>query len=198
LTLRVNCGDANLDGIPGLLRSIPATVRERADVFFRWIWSNQASGHREFSGSRRGEAPFEGLGELYLTAQALGWRTQNPHNRLGSGYCEVDCRDYYAIGPNGDVFLCEHEFDGSGKIGSLLDPQVIGPESVGFIARWYALSPFEDSQCTACQLLPVCWGGCRRSRLAGHRECIEERYSIELFVRTYVQERMCVAAALAQ
>lgn len=108
-----------------------------------------------------------------------------------SSYCEVDFLDHFTISPDGGVYLCTHTFDPAEAVGSLRPgSQPLLPDSAAVYAKWYALGPFEDQECVNCQLLPVCFGGCRKSRLQGFRECIEEKASLDLFVRSIVEDRI--------
>ena len=135
--------------------------------------------------------PFKGLASLYLEMAEIGWRTRNPHNNLYGGYCEVDFLDHFSLDPNGNVYLCTHTFDKTEAIGSILPGKdFIQPSSLGKYVRWYTVNPFEDSTCTACNLLPLCLGGCRLSRFTGHRECIEEKDCYDLFIKNLIKEQL--------
>ncbi|SNQ62451.1 radical SAM/SPASM domain-containing protein [Candidatus Methanoperedens nitratireducens] len=196
LLLRINCGDDNYNGIERLLERFPPIVKARASVFFRWIWANKASGYREFSARRQGTGTesFQGLTKLEVAAKALGWHIYNSYN-YNVGYCEVDFLDHYAIGPDGNVFLCTHTYENSESIGYLLEGRnVTRSNTIGKITRWYTVNPFNDAECVICQLLPICCGGCRKARMEGGRSCIEEKKSLDLFVRSLVEERLIPAA----
>lgn len=182
LSIRVNVGDANYSGIPNLLERFPPPVREKATLFFRWIWANEASGFREFAKEKQGSESFQGLAKLYAIARQLGWQTRNPHNDLRDGYCEVDYLDHYDISPEGNVFLCTHTYDADEALGSLMiDDDLRRKEALNKQAAWYGASPWDDPECLSCKLLPVCLGGCRKSRVAGNRPCIEEKGSLDAY-----------------
>lgn len=194
LSIRVNVADANYARIEQLLQRFPSSVREETTIFFRWIWANEATGYREFARDKQGAEPFRGLAELYAMAQRLGWRTRNPHNDLTDGYCEVDYFDHYSIAPDGNVFLCTHTFDPKEALGSLLAPESLSSkDALSERATWYAASPWSDDACVSCKLLPICWGGCRKSRVAGGRPCIEEKKSLDLYVLSTVAEQLAAA-----
>jgi uncharacterized protein len=191
LSIRVNCGDSNYDSIPGLMRRFPPAVKANASIFFRWIWANKASGYRDFAECRRGKRPFEGLADLYLEMNKQGWRTHNPHNSLQMGYCEVDFLDHYSVDPHGNLYLCTHTFDASEAIGSVCSQNdFIRPGALPKYLKWYEVDPFGDPECLDCNLLPMCLGGCRMSRVKGKRECIEEKYDRDLFVKNLVREQL--------
>lgn len=191
LSLRVNCCDDNYDGIKQLLKLFPQSVIARAQIYFRWVYPDEANGYHEFSCQARGKEPFSGLAKLYSAAQALGWRTSNPSLESRSAYCEVDYLDHYAIGPDGNVFLCSHTFKESEAVGSLQNGyQPTGLSALSKYVRWYSVTPFEDAECINCQLLPICKGGCRRSRVTGQKKCIEEKDNIDYFIKNVVGESL--------
>jgi uncharacterized protein len=197
LTLRINCCDENYDQIEKLLERFPAFVRERVSLFFRWLWPNEATGYREFSTACRGPEPFRGLAKLYGSAQALGWHTHNPIMSYNGVYCEVDYTDHYSIDPNGNVYLCSHTYQPSESIGSVLRMKDrLRSDAVGSYTKWYAADPFDDEACIACPVLPVCLGGCRRARVGGRRQCIEEKRSVEKFINSIIDEKVISSKAV--
>ncbi len=190
LAIRVNCGDSNYAGIENLLERFPMSVRNRATIFFRWIWANQATGYQEFSSVASGNEHFKGLASLYAYAQRIGWKTANPHNKVSSGYCEVDFFDHYCIDPEGDFYFCSHSFDKAESVGSIFHEKgILSNDSLNDYARWYAANPFGDDKCIQCKLLPICSGGCRKTRVSGKRECIEESKSLDLYVKSIMIEQ---------
>jgi uncharacterized protein len=193
LILRINCCDNNYGEIGNLLKRFPPAVIERTSIFFRWIYPDEANGYQNFV-SRGPAEMFSGLAELYTTALSMGWRTLNPHLTYSNAYCEVDQFDHYAIDPIGNIFLCGHSFKESESIGSLFNKdQYIRSDAVSKQVTWYSTDPFDDSNCIACKLLPVCEGGCRKLRVeTGKRICIEEKYSPNLFVKNILDERLMV------
>lgn len=190
LTLRVNCSDDNYDEIEEMIEKLPVEAKNKVKIFFRWIWANEATGYREFACSKRGNEPFKGLSNLYNASEKKGLKTRNPNTRFKSNYCEVDFLDHFTIDPEGNIFLCTHSFDKSESIGSLYNNKVIPDSNIGFYSKWYSLNPFNDEKCIECKLLPVCLGGCRKSRMNGQRACIEEKGSIDLFVNNIINEKL--------
>jgi uncharacterized protein len=188
LTLRINCGDDNYEGIEKLLAEFPVSVRDRVNVYFRWIFANEATRYQEFSRTARGTAPYEGLSRLYIAAMTLGWRTKNPLSQFKDGYCDVDKLNHFQIDPEGNVFLCSHTYRASEAIGSVLyDRGIVGSDAYNRYISWYAANPFEDKKCIECILLPACFGGCRKYRVDGNPLCTEESKSIELYVNNLIQ-----------
>lgn len=189
LTLRVNCCDANYEGMRRFMECFPYNVRSQTNIFFRWIWASKASGYQDFASIQRGIEPFKGLSKLYKESSSLGWKTNNPHKNLATKFCDIDYLDQYCIDPEGIIYLCTYTFDGSDSIGSIFGGKnFIRPESISKYVSWYSANPFEDDECIICKLLPVCIGGCRKARFEGHRACIDEKSSIDLFVHNMIDE----------
>lgn len=186
LAVRVNCTDDNLQSVEELISAFPVQVRNRTTIFFRWVWSNIASGNKEFSSKMRGKEPFARLAQMYDLAADAGWIVRNPIRSKNPVYCEVDFRDHYTIAPDGDIFLCTHRFDPGERIGSLLNldqhKQPIDQKQKSRIARWLATDCFSDQECLQCKVLPICKGGCRKERSEGRRGCIEEKHSLDRYI----------------
>ncbi len=189
LVIRVNCTDENYAGVERLIKSFPESVKQRAKIFFRWVWPNEASGYKEFSqGLQQGE-PFKPLFQMYETSHTGGWRTSNPDNDQTACYCEVDYLDQFHIDPSGNLFLCSHTFNESEAVGTVFGgSNYLNQEASAHYVKWYSAGPFEDNECVSCKLLPVCGGGCRKSRIAGERQCIEEKHSLDLYARDYINQ----------
>ena len=77
-------------------------------------------------------------------------------------YCVVDTNSQYIIAPDGSVYKCGEAFDNSdpGKIGELT---ANGLQTNKNIYRWLK-DPFAYSECLACNILPLCMGGCQLIR----------------------------------
>lgn len=185
LLIRVNCTTANIFSVPDLLRSFSNEVRNKARIFFRWVWVNEASGFRDFTPDLNMTESYARLADLYSLAQECGWKTQNPidSHRI---YCEVDSQYTYQIAPDGSIFLCSETYSGSGAIGNVRYRDV----GLSIPEGWFECSPFEDPECYGCPVLPICMGGCRMKRWKGKRQCIDEKCEIERFVCVQVRESL--------
>jgi len=179
LLLRINCTSDNIGSLPALFNAFSANVRRRAQVFFRLVYPAEAAGFVDFCPSIPAGTKFSKMAQLCFAALDQGWLVQNP-TYSSPVYCEVDYTNFYQIGPDGDVFLCSHQYTKDDAIGNLSDWH-------SFLKtpryKWYALNPFDDFKCQKCQLLPVCMGGCRLVRFSGSRECIQETEDVPTFVR---------------
>ena len=188
LILRLNCCDENYEGIAKMLDYFPNIVRERALIYFRWVFANEASGNRDFSCAQRGELPYLGLSKLYEEAIELGWRTTNPTQFEFYGHCLADFTDFYFIDPDGNVFLCPKSFMSEDSAGSIVNGD-LKLKNTGDYYDWYAANPFNDQECMECKILPMCCGGCRKKRVAGCRGCLEEKEALDLFVRNLIRQK---------
>jgi radical SAM protein with 4Fe4S-binding SPASM domain len=83
--------------------------------------------------------------------------------------------------------LCSHTFKDSESIGSLLEQQ-FNSEAISEYIKWYSTNPFEDPKCIACKLLPLCEGGCRKARVMGQANCIQEKENMGLFVKNLAEQ----------
>lgn len=192
MTIRINCGTSNYGNMNKLIDTMPDLIKQNTNVFFRWIWSNEATQFQDFSSSARGEDAFSGLAALYERAQRQGWKTTNPVDHLFGGYCEVDYTDHYSVGPDGSMFLCTHTFRDDEAVGSVSNyktkGRVLHENKINEYQNWYAADGFSDSECKHCLVLPICKGGCRKARFNGGRECISEKNSPEKYVRSRLPE----------
>lgn len=78
-------------------------------------------------------------------------------------HCLAECSGSLVIDPNGDCYKCWADLDtadgrASMRIGNIVD----AAWHIGLIARWATNDPFADPKCSACQILPLCLGGCPR------------------------------------
>lgn len=191
LSIRFNCTDSNYNSVKNLIDNFPESVKNKASVFFRWVWSNEASGFKEFSSRLNEKEPFKELFNIYNYSNLIGLKTENPSNDSFGVYCEVDFLDQYNIDPLGNIYLCSHTFNESEAIGSIYGGHnFINSNYISDYARWYSINPFEDCECLKCKLLPTCFGGCRKSRFEGNRNCLEEKRSISLFTKNVIAERL--------
>lgn len=77
------------------------------------------------------------------------------------GHCGADSANAWVVGPNGLLFKCWEELSLSpdNSVGSLACDELT-PGQQANLDRYYAWDPFEKSACTACEVLPICMGGC--------------------------------------
>jgi uncharacterized protein len=191
ISLRVNVTDANMSGIPELLDSFSDRVKQKSRIYFRYVWSNQASNYVIFSEVSRQEDAFKWLSQLYDIAAEKGFRSDNPINDLTFNYCEVDFANHFAIDPSGFIYLCTHTFDPEEAIGNVLSGST--EEQVSQYCEWINTNPFNEIECAQCKILPLCKGSCRKSRFNGNSSCIEEKASIDEYVMNIYKSKTLIS-----
>ena len=197
LSLRVNCTDANYDSIQNLLSNIPEIIRNRAIIFFRWVYSNKASiarGYGSFSKDTTNESYFSKITILNRKARELGWRTREPFTKRSFSYCEVDLKDQYYVNTDGKVYLCGHAilegnelFDFEKDEKTSLD---FNSKSYSMYTKWITTDPFGDKACQSCKLLPLCVGSCRKARYEGGRACLLSKSTNEYFIEDIITRKL--------
>lgn len=180
LGIRVNVTDENVNHMQDLFASFSDTVKRRSRIYFRWVWSNEASDYKVFASCDNKKNAFEILSELYTLANRNGFYIDNPVDEIGFNYCEVDFVNHFAIDPRGYVHLCGHTFKPEEAIGHIADE--FSADSLSYYCRWININPFDDKKCLACKLLPVCKGGCRKRRFLGTNYCLEEKFAVDRYV----------------
>lgn len=82
--------------------------------------------------------------------------------------CMFRTKGSFAIGPNGDIFKCiEHLGIPENRVGSIKTQNLYLSKLCDCSLNY---DPFSDSKCMACEILPICGGGCpidRRKMASG-------------------------------
>lgn len=191
LIIRINCSESNFKDMQDLLSLLSMEVRKRARIFFRWIYPTEACGFADFTCGIPKRDKFRLLAELSQKAIDLGWSPDDPANTTAI-FCEVDSTNFFQVSPNGDVFLCSETYKAEESIGNVSEwKKLVSLPSY----EWYAANPFDDAECLKCILLPYCMGGCRKSRVAGRRSCVNELVDIDALVAVLYENSLKHAAA---
>ena len=181
--LRVNVTDHNFETIPALLDKVPAIVKRKCVVLFRWVYSH-ADGRNpgvEFSRRLKGDSPFTNLASLYTLAESLGFTTNSFDEGRTYNFCECDFDNALLIDQDGDLFMCTHNMSKGESVGSVRD----GFKTQGNIsryARFVTANPFDDLECLQCKILPLCKGGCRKARFIGRKTYSDVRRDIPGYI----------------
>ena len=171
-------------------------VKLYASIFFRWIYSNDASnerGYSNFSEKSKNQGYFNKIRSFNDKAKSLGFRVADPFITKGLHFCEVDFRDHYIIYPSGNVFLCTHNDDKNNSLFNLSEsmlPDLIHSKFLPKYTRWMTTGPFEDQKCVTCKLLPACLGGCRKERYEGRKNCLMSKDTIPFFIENAIAQRI--------
>lgn len=83
-------------------------------------------------------------------------------------FCGQHCMNVFCIGPNGEVYKCEHDLG--------IPEHIIGNIKTGLSFNKYFLEFMDQplpQKCLSCSILPVCMGGCPHRRFSndGDVEC---------------------------
>lgn len=99
-------------------------------------------------------------------------------------WCPAERDHTYIIGADGSIFICDTLVGDRDKRVGQLNPD--GSMDLPGLRVWKS-SVFElaDQKCLDCKLLPVCMGGCRRTRLDGQRPCFWSEADVIRGMRQY-------------
>ncbi len=77
--------------------------------------------------------------------------------------CMYRCLKTFCIDPSGDMYKClEHLGNPNYKIGNVLEKKISQRK---IVMTTFQEDPFEDNECLACKVFPVCGGGCPIDRI---------------------------------
>ncbi len=167
VSLRVNFNHTNLDLVPALLQAFPSDVRPRLRPVLEPIFGS-------CSLSATDNLPASEISELmashYRMAAELGYWV--PPGTAGTTpgklvYCYAERENQVVINFNGDVFKCTVcDFRPEERVGHLESGGILVKDKEKW-PEWVSESNLFDEQCYSCKYLPLCMGGCRKSRLQG-------------------------------
>lgn len=180
LRIRVNLSDNNYDTISVLLNDLPDVVREHSSIFFRWLYSNESSGWKEFSKEKQSKEAYKGIFSLLKLAHDKGYHIENRCESEDFCFCEADNPGFYTIDPLGNIYLCVHDYKPDFSIGNVFEG--ISPTKLSEFYSFRNVSVLNDTECMNCRVLPICNGGCRKFRFEGKKQCIFEKDNLDLYV----------------
>ena len=180
LRIRVNLSDENYESIEMLLNDLPDVVKEHSSIFFRWIYSTETSGWKDFSSKKAGSSPYKGISSLLKMAHEKGYHIENRCETENFRFCEADNPGYYTIDPLGNIYLCVHDYKPEFSVGHVREG-IYQTKSTHYLS-FRNVSVLEDNECLLCEVLPICNGGCRKMRLEGKKQCIFEKDNLDLYV----------------
>jgi uncharacterized protein len=170
--LRVNVTDDNYDSVPALLEKVPASIKRKCILLFRWVNAHPdgRSPGQEFSEKLRGQSPFTNLATLYQLAESSGFTTNSFDEGPTYNFCECDFDNAFLINQEGDLFMCSHNMGKEETVGNVRYG-FLSQAEVSRYARFVTANPFNDDECLRCKILPLCKGGCRMARYIGRKTC---------------------------
>lgn len=161
LSVRVNVDRRNAAGIKQLLQALADAGlggRKNLSVYFAPVEAVTTDCHQVASATLA-KSEYAGLEhELYRLAHALKLCAL-PYPRRFTGICTAVRPTGFVIAPNGDVHKCWDTIaQPDHAIGSVFDLEEL--RRAQRLSPWLHWSPFDNSVCSKCVLLPSCAGGC--------------------------------------
>lgn len=190
LRIRINVSDENFESIELLLDQLPDIVREHSSVFFRWVYPTETSGWKEYSKEKAGQTPYKGIYYLLKMAHEKGYHIENRCESNNYCFCEADNPCFYTIDPEGNLYLCVHDYKPEFSIGNVSEG--IAPINQSQYFSFRNVIILDDEECMKCKVLPICNGGCRKFRFEGKKQCIFEKDNLDLYVENLYHKYLYV------
>lgn len=164
ISLRVNFNHTNLYVIPSLLDMFPQEIRSRLRVVFEPIFGDCKL---SATGNLPAEEISQALADYYEIAKQLGYDVVLGLSGLHTGklvYCYAERESQFIVNFNGDIHKCSvSDFDPKHRVGYIRgDGAFIREEKWN---DWVDYSTLFEERCLTCSYLPLCMGGCRKTRL---------------------------------
>lgn len=164
ISLRINFNHTNLNSIPILLAQFKESIRKQIRIVFEPIFGDCSINavhnlnHTTLSNK---------LSEYYKLAYNYGYDVTIGMSQIVTGklvYCYAERENQFVINYNGDVFKCSVcDFDNNQRVGYI----DLGGEFIKIkdkLSKWLSSELFEQ-KCLKCVYLPLCMGGCKKSRI---------------------------------
>lgn len=164
ISLRVNFNHHNLHSIPSLLDMFPIDVRSHLRIVYEPIF-----GHCSLSATDNlpSKEISEAMANYYKLAAQLGYSVVLGDANIYTGklvYCYAERENQFIINYTGDVYKCSvGQFNVEERVGCISKDGVFIKKDDQW-NRWLNSDLFEEN-CYACIYLPLCMGGCRKTRL---------------------------------
>lgn len=182
ITLRVNVGPENYEKIDELLNNLSDLPKKRFTIYFRWIFQGVHTEDQTFHNNVnnfRGNDSFDKLSSLYEKAIDKKIDIMLPILSKSS-YCDLDKLNNLVIGPEGELYPCTVAVDSKNSFGKIENNKAEF-EDYKYI-KWTSYSGFKNKKCIDCEILPLCYGGCRNAAYNGHLGCPEEKNDLNRFL----------------
>jgi len=163
ISLRVNFNHTNLDSIPELLEMFPLYLRAQMRIVFEPIFGDRALN----AICNIAPATISGrLAQFSEKAAALGYDIVFGMSAVHPGklvYCYAERQSQYMFNFDGNVFKCSVcDFKPEHRVGKLGLDGILNKDEAEW-KKWTGGELFAP-KCRSCAYLPLCMGGCRKSR----------------------------------
>lgn len=164
ISLRVNFNHNNLHAIPSLLEMFPIDVRPHLRVVYEPIFGHCSLNATDNLPSKEIS---EAMTKYYKLAAQLGYDVLLGQANIYTGklvYCYAERENQFIINYTGDVYKCSvSKFTPEERVGHInKDGMFIKQDD-----QWnqWVNSDYFEKNCYTCVYLPLCMGGCRKTRI---------------------------------
>lgn len=183
LHVRINLDRDNVSSVQKLLDLFfQSDLAGKISVYFGQVKSNTAACADMSAMCFNNEEHSRRVAEILSNPQNQGVAMVRYPHAQHWGFCSADRMNGLVIAPNGLIFKCWCELgdDESQSVGSVLSSTVKSFQ-LNNLARYLNWNHFDNPDCLACSLLPVCSGGCpyNAMRSPDNKDCSEFKYNIE-------------------
>lgn len=108
-------------------------------------------------------------------------------------YCCADSSSAYVIDPKGFMYKCWNDIGNEERmVGNVLDPEKVADQNTIINMNYLLWSPFEFEECTQCNLLPICMGGCPYNGTYKYQspECENWKYTLVDVLKVVYDQNM--------
>lgn len=166
VTVRINVDSDNHHGLDELIQVFEDEgLKGKIEVYLGFVENNNECYTKGNCMTKRGFSKSENefLAKLYDRGitKYNPWLTKYPN--LVSVQCIADSVNGLVISPSGDLYkcVCDIGFEDQ-KIGNIMKYEELTHNNTLF--KYLLYDPTEDDHCKNCKILPICMGGCFKSR----------------------------------
>jgi len=171
IRLRMNVDHTNIGRIGELLELIEKEGLKGKAGFYLGQTYPYSAACQDVAGMCMSDEEFSLLGLnaiVELAERGFSWTFGTPQAK--NTVCGAESENAYVVGPTGSLVGCWCDVgEPDAETGHLLEP--MNCQRIRCAERWRQRDPF-DLECSSCQLLPMCMGGCPyRHRQSGQLAC---------------------------
>lgn len=175
VAIRVNIDKLNVDHVPRLLDRLEERgLKNKVSVYLGHV-QNLGAACPSFAPTCFNVEEFANSEiDVYRVFADRGFAV-SLRNHLRTAVCMADQKGTYLVDQRGNLTKCWNLIgDEREKIGTVFDAELNNR-----YFDWLGFDPFDDEECRACEILPICMGGCPyETVVAGKKECSALRYNL--------------------
>lgn len=121
----------------------------------------------------------------WYKSKGMIWFDHTSDMQFTGNTCTANKKYEYVVNPDGTLTKCTHDVGKQDKIIGTIFDENPDPESMSIPdTEYHRFSPFNDKECSSCEVLPICLGGCKSNNNVGVSKnyeagCATIRYSYE-------------------